>query len=74
VSPVALVHLVVVSPVTAAWVVLRVVPVLAVRWFSFVLEGFSSAMESAGVAPILNTLARRMSRRTIPTLKGAGGI
>ena len=52
-SPVALVHPVaVVSLVVAALAVLRaagVSPVLAMRWFSFVHEGCSPAMEPNGL-------------------------
>ena len=54
VSPVALVPPVVVaSPVVAVLAVLRVVavsPVLAMRWFSFVHEGFSSQWNQTGYA------------------------
>jgi hypothetical protein len=75
VSPVALVPpVVVVSPVVAVLVVLRVVavsPVLAMRWFSFVHEGFSPAMAKR-FAPILNTRARGCRAGTGPPRVGSG--
>jgi hypothetical protein len=53
VSPVALVHpVVVVSPVLDMLAVFRVVavsPVLAMRWFSFVHEGFGVQFQAEGL-------------------------